>query len=124
VERVLEDALDPVTDRRVEPLEREVDEAGEKSAEDVVPDEEANPPPLAEMEDPERDVVELVLSDLEELLSRIALQDLDQRLVVVASEDESASVDDALRLPAQHRDLPRARSVHGVGIEAKEAALA
>jgi hypothetical protein len=78
-------------------------------AEDVTPDEEANTPPLAEVEDSERDVVELVLPDLKELVARMALQDLRQRLVIVAHRDESAPVDDALRLPAQHRDLPRAR---------------
>jgi hypothetical protein len=79
---------------------------------------------LAEVEDRERHVIELVLFDLEELVARVALQDLDQRLMVMASGDESAPVDDALRFPAQHGDLQRARPVRGLRVEAEEAALA
>ena len=60
-EGVLEDLLDAPTDVGVVPLEREVDEAGEEPAKRVASHEETDPPPLAEVEDPERDVVELVL---------------------------------------------------------------
>src|SRR5207253_9196225 len=108
----------------VVPLEWEKDEAGQEPAERVAPDEEAKPAPLTEAEDPERDVVELVVGDLEELIARIALEELDERLVIVAAGDEAAAVDYALRLAPQDRDLPRARPVRRVGVEAEDASLA
>ena len=73
----------PSADVGVVPLEREVDERGEEPPERIASDEEAEAPPFPEVEDHERRVEELVLVDLEELVSRIALQDLHERLVVV-----------------------------------------
>src|SRR5262249_62392637 len=67
---------------------------------------------------------QLVLRDLEELIAGEALDDLDERLVVVAAGDEAAALDDPLRLASQHRNLPWARPVGGVRVETEEAALA
>ncbi len=76
------------------------------------------------MEDAERNLRELVLRDLEELVARIGLEDFDERLVVVASRGEPAAFDDTLDLAPQHRDLPWARAVGRVRKEPEEAALA
>jgi hypothetical protein len=122
-EGVLEDLLDPLANVRVVALEREVDEAGDEPAERVPADEEPHAPALAEVEDAERDLVELVLADLEQLVARVGLEDLDERLVVVAGGNEAAAVEDPLHLPAQHRDLPGAGAVGGRGVEAEEAPL-
>ena len=108
----------------VEAIARQVDEAGEEAAERVAADEEPNALPLAEVEDPERDLEELVLRDLEELVARVRLEDLDERLVVVAALRQARALDHPLRLAAEDRDLPRARAVGGVRVEAEEAPLA
>ena len=63
------------------------------------------------------------LGDLEQLVARVRLEDLDHRLVVVAAGQEAGAVEHGLHLPPQQRDLPRARAVDGVGEEAEEAAL-
>ena len=83
-EGLLQDLVDPPAVRRVEALAREVDEAGDEAAEGVAPDEQPHPLPLAEMEDAERDLEQLVLGHLEELVARVRLDDLDECLVVVA----------------------------------------
>ena len=76
------------------------------------------------MQDRNRRVVELVLVDLEQLVARIGLEDLDKRLVVVASGGEAAPFDDALALAPNDRDLPRRHAVRVMGVEAEEPHLA
>src|SRR5262249_11957641 len=105
-------------------LEREEEKTRQEAAERVAPDKEPHPATLAEVQDPERDVEELVLVDLEELVTGVALEDLDEGLVVVAASDESTALDDALHLSSEHRNLPGGRPVGRVGEEAEEAALA
>src|SRR5262249_28680821 len=100
------------------------DEARQEAAERVAPDEESHAAALTEVEDAERDVEELVLVDLEELVARIVLENLDDRLVVMTAGNESTPLDDALCLPAQHGNLPRGGPVGSVRVEAEEAALA
>ena len=123
-ERLLEDLLDPLPVLGVEALARQVDEAGEEAAERVPADEQPHAPALAEVEDAERGLEELVLRDLEQLVARIGLEDLDERLVVVAAAQEPRPLDHALRLAPEHGDLPRARAVGGVRVEPEEAPLA
>ena len=65
-----------------------------------------------------------VVGDLEELVAREGLQDVDERLAVVAVRIESGALDGARRLEAQHRDLAHAAAVRGRGEEAEEAILA
>ena len=59
-ERPQEYLLDPLADVGVVSLERQVDEARQEAPERVAADEEADAATLAEVEDPERDLVELV----------------------------------------------------------------
>ena len=119
-----EDLLDPLAVHRVEPVPRQVDEAGEEAVEGVPPDEEPHALALAQVQDRERDLAELGLRDLEQLVARVVLEDVDECLVVVASVRQSRAVEHGLHLPAQDRDLPRARAICGVGIEAEESPLA
>ena len=119
-ERVEQDLLDPVPDVGVVPLERHVDEAREETPERVAPDEQPHAPPLAQMQDRDRRVVELILGDLEELVARIRLEDLDQRLVVVPAGREAAPCDDALAFLPHDGDLPRRHAVCGVGVQPEE----
>ena len=69
-EGVAEDVLDPPADLRVVALEWEEHEAGDEAAEHVAPHEEADAPPLSEVQDRERGLVQVVLVDLEELVAR------------------------------------------------------
>ena len=122
-ERLLEDLLDLAPVLGVEPLARDEDQAGEEAAEHVATDEEPDAAALTEMEDAECDLEQLLVCDLEQLVPRVRLEDLDQRLVVMAAGQQPGAIEHALHLPAQQRDLPRARAVHGVGEETEEAAF-
>ena len=88
-ERLLEDVLDPLPIRGVEALARQVDETGEEAAERVAADEQAHAPALAEMEDAQRGLEQLVLRDLEQLVARVRLEDVQERLVVVAAAQQA-----------------------------------
>ena len=72
------------------------------------------------MADPEQ----LVHGDLEQLVARVGLEDLDERLLVVAAGRERGALEHRVDLAAQDRDLARAGVVGGVGVEAEEAPLA
>ncbi len=119
-----EDLLDSPAIPRVEALARQVDETREEAGERVSADEEPHAPALVEVEDAERGLEQLVLRDLEQLVARVRLEDLDQRLVVVTALREPRSLDDALSLAAENGDLPRALAVGGVRVEPEEPPLA
>ena len=122
-ERLLEDLLDPPAVLGVEAVAREKDEAGHESAVRISPDEEANALALAQVEDPEGGLDELVLGDLEELVARVRLDDLGEGLVVVAPRREARALENVLGLAPQHGDLPGVSAVGGVRVEAEEAPL-
>ena len=122
-ERRLEDLLNPLPVPGVEALARQVDETGEEAAERVAADEEAHAPALAEVEDAHRRLEELVRRDLEQLVARVRLEDVEERLVVVTPAEQTRPLHDALGLAPEHRDLPWARAVGGVRVEPEEAPL-
>ena len=123
-ERLLEDVLDPLPVLGGEPLAREIDQAGDEAFECVPADEQPHAPALAQVEDPECGLEELVLRDLEQLVARVGLEDVEERLVVVASLQEAGALDHPLRLAPEHGDLPGAGAVGGVRVEPEEAPLA
>ncbi len=124
VEGLLQDGLDATPVVGVEAVARHEHERGEEAAEGVAADEEPHPLALAEMEDAHRDVDQLVDRDLEQLIPWEGLEDLDQRLLVVAAGREGGSRQDGLDLSAEDRDLAWTRVVGGVRVEAQETALA
>ena len=71
-----------------------------------------------------RDLEELVLLDLEELVARIALEDVEERLAVVARGREARARHHVGDLAAQERDVARNAVVGGGGEEADEEPLA
>ena len=73
---------------------------------------------------PHRDLEQLVEGGLKELVARMVLEDLDQRLLVVAAVREGGALQDPVDLPPQQRNLIRPRLVRLVGVEAEEAPLA
>ena len=123
-ERLPKDVLDPLPILGVEPLARQVDQAGDEAFECVPADEQPHAPALAQVEDPERGLEELVLRDLEELIARVVLEDVEESLVVVAPQQQAGALDHLLRLPPEDGNVPRARAVGGMGVEPEEAPLA
>ncbi len=119
-----EDRLQPLAQGGVVAVARDVDEAGEEAAEGIGPDEEPDPLALLQMEDLAADAVEQLGVGLEELVARIGLEDVDERLAVVAGGRVAGPRDDRLDLAAEQRDLARAAVVGGRGEEAEEAMLA
>ena len=122
-ERLLEDLLDLAPVLGVEPLAWDEDEAGEEAPEDVAADEEPDAAALAEVEDAERELEQLVRGDLEELVAGIRLEDLDHGLVVVAPGQPGRSGRARSGPSLQQRDLPGARAVDRVGEEAEKTSL-
>ena len=124
VERFAEDRLDATAVVGVEAVARDEDQARQEAPELVGPDEQPQALALAQVQDPHRGLEQLVDRDLEQLVARVGLEDLDQRLLVVAVVREGGALEHCVVLAAQDRDLGRARVVRGVRVEAEEAALA
>src|SRR5690348_1160924 len=80
---------------------RHVDEAGDEAAEGIAPGEERDALPLLQAQDAERDVEELVRADLEQLVARVAVEDVEERLAVVARRIEARAFERAIDLAAQ-----------------------
>ncbi len=114
--------LDPVG--RVEAVARDEHEAGHEALVAVRAHEQPHALTLAQLEDPDRDLVQVLDADLEQLVPRERVDDLDQRLVVVAAGHEPGALTDGLRLLAQHRDVGRHLVVGARRVEAEEAPLA
>src|SRR5437763_206961 len=109
---------------RVAAIGRHEDETRQEAPEGVAPHEQADALTLAEVEDPHRDLEQLVEGHLEDLVARVVLEDLDERLLVVAPVREGGLREDQVDLAPEDRDLARAGVVRGGRVEAEEAALA
>jgi hypothetical protein len=99
-------------------------ETGDEALERVAAHEQAQPLAIAEREDAERGLVELVVGDLEQLVARIGLEDVVERLGQVPARGQAGALDDRLDLAAQHRRLRHPRAVRRRGQQAQEAVLA
>ena len=122
--RLAQDPLDAVAVLGVEAVARHEHQAREEAVEGVAADEQAQPLARAQVQDPHADPVEVVDRDLEQLVAREALEDLDQGLLVVALGGERRALAHGLDLAPQDRYLARARLVGGVRVEPEEAPLA
>ncbi len=105
-------------------LARGVNEANEKTLEGIAPHEQTEALPLAEMQNAHRRAQQLVLARLEQLVARIARENVEQRLAGVAAGGDARPGDDVGRLPAQERNVRRIRAVRGRRVQAEEAMLA
>ena len=122
-ESLLEDLRDLLADRRVVAVAREVDEAGQEAAVAVTAQEQPELAALARVHDRVGDRHQVVDRGLEELVARVGLQHVHQRLAGVAVRLVAGPLDHLLGLLAQHRD-----PVHGLGVrrggeQAEDAAL-
>ena len=83
-EGALQDRGKAAAQRRVVALARGVDEAGDEALERVSPHEQRDPLPLLKVENADRDVEQLVGVALEQLVARQGVENVEQRLAVVA----------------------------------------
>ena len=86
--------------------------------------EQRHAPPLLQLQDAQRMVVERVLVDLEQLVARIGFEDRQQRLAVVAVRVEAGAAQDAVDPAAQQRHVVHRGVIGGRGEQADQAALA
>src|SRR5579875_1759491 len=70
-------------------LARQIDETGNEAAERIAAQEKRDTPAFLQAENAHGDVVEIVLRDLEELVARKGLEDMRQRLAVMAMRIEA-----------------------------------
>ena len=92
-------------------LARHIDEDRDEAVETVAPRQHAHARPFVELQDREREMIERVLVDLEQLVARIGLEHVDQRLAGMARRIEAGAADDAVDLAAQIRNAARVERV-------------
>ena len=102
----------------------QVDEARDVAPVNVWPYEEAYLLALGKAEDGHGDRGELLRADLEELLTGVTLEDLDERLAVVAVDGHPGGLEHPVDLAPQHRDAGDRLGVGGLRVQAEEAVLA
>src|SRR6185437_9744677 len=102
-ESQFEDRGEVLAQRRAVMLTRHIDEARDEALERVAARKERDALAILQAEDAERDVVELILGNLEQLVARIGLEDMRQRLAVMAVRIEAAAPQHAGDFEAQER---------------------
>jgi hypothetical protein len=105
-------------------LARHVDQAGRKAAVDVAVQEQPRALALAQPQDAGGDAVQVVDTDLEQLVARKLLEDGDQGLGRVAARQETGARRHGGDLAPQQRDVDRLGAVGHRGEQAQEAAFA
>ena len=117
---LLQDVLESQAKPCVEPLPRDIDEARYEPLERIAPHKQRNPLPFLQMQDAHADLVEIILTDLQQLIARISLKDMGQRLAIMAGGREAGPGENVLHLAPQQRDLPGAAAVGGGGQQPDE----
>ena len=123
-ETLLEDRGEPLADRGVVAVAGQVDEHGDVAAVGVAPDEHPHLAALARVHDRLGHRRELVDRRVEQLVARVGLQGVHQRLAGVAAGVEADPAQHLGGLLAQQRDAGQRLGVGRAGVEAEEPALA
>src|SRR5262249_7398169 len=92
--------------------------------EGVAPHEEAKSLPRAQVQDPRHYPQQLRLADLEQLVARVGLDDVEQRLAGVAAGQDAGARDNVRRLSAQQWNLRRFGAVSGRSEQTEKTMLA
>ena len=82
-------------------LARHIDQHRDEAVEAVAPRQHAHPRALLELQDAQREMIERVLVDLEQLVARIGLQHVDQRLAGMRLRIEAGAGQHGVDLAAQ-----------------------
>ncbi len=120
---VLEDRREPLTDVGVVAVAGQVDEHRDVAAVGVAPDEHPQLPPLARVHDGLGHRRELVDLRVEQLVARVGLQGVHQRLAGVAARVEADPAQHLGGLLPQQRDPGQRLGVGGAREQPEEAAL-
>src|SRR5713101_2612540 len=88
-----------------------IDQARQEALEAIPPDEQPETLPLSQMQDPYRRAQQLILANLEQLVARIGLENVDQRLAGMAARRKLRARQDVGGLAPQQRDIRRARAI-------------
>ncbi len=123
-QRLPQDLLEAAPDLGVVALARHVDEARHEPGERVAPEEQADLLPLLQVQDLLRDLEQLLFRHLEQLVARIRLENVGQRLARVPGRRQVGALHHALDLVPEQRDVARIAVVRGRGEQAEEAVLA
>ena len=119
-ERLGEDRGETLAQRGVVALARDVDDARDKALERVAPDKQREALALLQIEDADRGVVKRVDPGLEQLVAREGVEDVDQRLAVMAGRRQAAPGDDLPDFLPQQRHIARIAAISRRGEEADE----
>ena len=104
-------------------LARNEHEARDKLSVRVAAQEQSHPLAVFEVQDAVGEFLELIDIDLEQFVARQGVEDVLERLGVVAARRKARTFDDRGHLAPQQGDLLRARAVGGRGQKSQEAAL-
>ena len=124
VERLGENGVDALARARVVTVARHEDERGDEPVEPVEAQEHAHLGPLAQLQDAQRRREQFVFAHLEKFVARIGVENMRQRLAVMAVRREARALQHMLYLRAQQRDFIRSAAVGAGGEESDEAMLA
>ena len=105
------------------PLRRDVDQARDVAPERIAPREDADSRTLVNLEDADGRVVKPSFRDLEQLVAREGVEDVDERLPVVARSGEARHLDRPPDLAPEEGDPRRGLVVGGGGEKTDEPAL-
>ena len=103
-ERLGEDCGEALAECRVIALARHIDEAGDEAFERVAADEQRDALSFPKIEDPDDRLEQLVFIGLEQLVARQGVQNVQQRLAVMACRRQPGALDDVADLEPQQRD--------------------
>ena len=124
VQLLLDHRLDALADLRVVAVARHEDESGIETTERVPTQEHAHALALVQVDDAAHGANQLGHARLEQLVARIRLQHVRDRLAVVARGIETEVSDDAVDLVPEQRNLARAAVVDSGRKQPEEALLA
>ena len=111
-------------DAAVIALARDIDEHRHEAVEAVAPRQHAHARPLVELQDRERNLIKRLVVDLEQLVARIGLQHVDQRLAGMALRVEAGAADDVIDLAPQIGNGAGRAGVGGRGEQTAKSVLA
>ena len=120
VEGVLEYLDEILAQVGIEPVAGHVDQAGDEALERIAAREQAQARAFVQMHDAQAVLEKLVLADLEQLVARIGLQNVGQRLAGVAQRRESGPRHGDRHFLAQHGHVARRAVIGGRGEQADE----
>jgi hypothetical protein len=124
VERRHQRLADVHVDRLGEPAQRQVDEAGEEPLEAVAAHPQPQPLAVLQLQDRDGVAVQVVDLGLQQLVARVAVQDVDEHLRLVVVPRVGGALQHRAHLPPHDRDVEQRLLGDVLRVQPEEAALA